>query len=125
MQVGFTVSGDKSVEKWLKNYSHKNPSGVLNSIGAKGVGALQASTPIDTGQTARGWAYKTLKTGAGWEVAWYNRSHPETSANIALLLQYGHDTGTGGYVPGRDYINPAMRGVLGRGASEIEREMIR
>lgn len=125
MLVDMKVTGDKSVEKWMKRTIRKNPQGLLNNIGRAGEAALKASTPVDTGRTAAGWTYKIIKQSGGWQVAWYNHSHPETSANVALLLQYGHGTGTGGYVRGRDYINPAMRGVLGRGAKEIEREMIR
>jgi len=125
MKLEVTTSGDfNNTVAWCQKVQTLRPQKTLNSIGAQGVTALSAMTPVgETGKTAAGWSYKVSKTGSGWEVAWYNHAHPETTANVALLLQYGHGTGTGGYIPGRDYINPALQGIFAKGSQQITEEM--
>lgn len=122
MKFEITTSGDfKNSENWLTRLLTKQPSTELRQIGSSGVSALSNATPVgETGETARGWSYVVSKTSGGWEVAWYNHSHPETYANVAILLQYGHGTGTGGWVPGRDYINPAMSSVFLEASKKLE-----
>lgn len=97
---------------------------VLNKYGALGVAALSAATPVDTGLTAGSWSY-SIKTGSGYySIRWHN-SHEVAGVPLAVLLQYGHGTGTGGYVQGRDYINPAVRPIFDQMSSDIEREVRR
>jgi hypothetical protein len=79
-----------------------------------GVAALQQATPIDEGDTRAGWSYRVTSNS----IAWYN-SHVNDGANVAILIQYGHGTGTGGYVAGRDYINPAIQPIFDHIVSEL------
>lgn len=128
MEIDITSKGSfADTTQWLaKITNNKVPTSALNSIGRDGVKALQAATPIgDTGETAAGWSYAVNRLTNGSEVAFYNNSHPETYANIALLIQYGHGTKNGGYVPGRDYINPALRSVFSNGANRLGEEMLK
>lgn len=96
----------------------------LRREGAAGVQALSAATPVESGQTARSWEYEIEKSKRGYQIRWYN-THDNQGANIALLLQYGHGTGTGGYVPGRDYINPAMKSVFDKATTSVWRRFTR
>jgi hypothetical protein len=95
----------------------------LKAEGAAGVQALSAATPTESGQTARSWDYEIEKRKGGAQIRWFN-THENKGANIALLLQYGHATGTGGYVQGRDYINPAMKSVFDKASSSVWRRVI-
>ena len=95
---------------------------VLDKYAQEGVKALQASTPVDSGETASKWGYK-IRRGLGYvKIDWTN-SNINKNVNIAVILQYGHGTGTGGYVQGRDYINPAMRPVFDDIAQKVWKEV--
>ena len=83
-----------------------------------GVAALQANTPVDSGATAASWDYRILATSRGLSIVWTN-SNDAGGTPVAILLQYGHGTGTGGYVVGRDYINPAIKPVFDRIANDV------
>ncbi len=87
------------------------------------VATLALATPIDTGETASSWSYKVSKTAKGAEIAIYNSDMTEDGVPIPILIQYGHGTGTGGYVPPRDFINPAIRPIYSRASSIIERRI--
>lgn len=111
---GITVSasGDfKNLERFLKNASRRNYRRLLEEYGRKGVDALSMATPVDSGITASSWSYDISETSNGFEINW-NNSNINDGVNIAIILQYGHGTGTGGYVQGRDYINPALQSVF-------------
>lgn len=111
---GITVSasGDfKNLERFLKNASRRNYRRLLEDYGRKGVDALSMATPVDSGITASSWSYDISETSNGFEINW-NNSNVNDGVNIAIILQYGHGTGTGGYVQGRDYINPALQSVF-------------
>lgn len=90
----------------------------LNKYGDIGVAALSKATPVDSRKTANSWGYRILKGKDGMGIAWFN-THEEDGVNIAVLIQYGHGTGTGGYVTGRDYINPAIRPIFDMIADDI------
>lgn len=90
----------------------------LDSAGARGVAALRAATPVESGRTAASWSYEVDKNPGGARISWLN-SHTENGVPIAVILQYGHGTGTGGYVQGRDYINPALRGIFDQIADDV------
>jgi hypothetical protein len=98
-------------KRFLKNIQLYDPMVVLNQSGQKGVQALAAATPVDTGTTAASWRYTIEETSDGYTITWHN-DNVETGINIAIILQYGHGTGNGGYVVGRDYINPALQTVF-------------
>lgn len=95
---------------------------ILRRYGQKGVDALSADTPKDTGETASLWSYEVVRTGAGYSLFWNNASIND-GVNIAVILQYGHGTGTGGYVRGVDYINPAIRPIFDQIAEEAWKEV--
>ncbi len=85
----------------------------LDRFGQEGVAALSAATPIDTGLAASSWDYRVEKSRGFWSITWLNNDI-EGGAQVVLLIQYGHGTGTGGFVQGRDFINPAMRPIFDR-----------
>lgn len=96
---------------------------ILNKYGRMGVEALRAATPIDTGKTADSWYYEVKRTGAsGYELIFKN-SNINKGVPIAIILQYGHGTKTGGYVQGRDYINPVMRDLFDKMSRELWKEV--
>lgn len=96
---------------------------VLERYGQLGVDLLAANTPVDSGLTASSWEYEVIDDDQGVKVVWYNTNVQKGWANVALLLQYGHATGTGGYVTGVDYINPALQPVFDKMAEAAWREV--
>lgn len=90
----------------------------LDAFGQKGVDALASATPRESGETAQSWGYKILRGKGSVTIEWYN-TNVHNGSNIAVLIQYGHGTGTGGYVVGRDYINPAMRPIFDQIADDV------
>jgi hypothetical protein len=94
----------------------------VEAYASDGTAALQAATPVDSGRTAASWSHEVEISRGGAKITWKN-SHVNRGVNIAIILQYGHGTGTGGYVQGRDYINPAMRPVFDKIADGVWREV--
>lgn len=99
-------------------------SGILQKYGNLGVQALASATPKDTGQTAASWSYTVETSGNKVSLSFHN-SNVNKGVNIAIILQYGHGTGTGGWVEGRDYINPAIRPLFDQLAEEAWKEVTR
>ena len=95
----------------------------LEKYGEEGVKALMAATPRDTGATANSWSYRIVKNKDSATITWTNSNTTESGIPIAVLIQYGHATGTGGYVQGRDFINPAMRPVFDKIAEDAWMEV--
>ncbi len=89
-----------------------------------GVDALSSATPVDSSLTAKSWGYRVIKDRSRPGIEWYNTNIPG-STPVAILIQYGHATGTGGYVSGRDYINPAMRPIFDQIAVDVWKEVTR
>lgn len=112
----------KRTEGMFKRMSKFEIRSILNKYGDKGVAALAAATPKDTGLTASSWEYQVLKTGTGYSITW-NNTNVNNGVNIALILQLGHGTGTGGYVQGVDYINPALASIFEQLADEAWQEV--
>jgi len=83
----------------------------LQGLGERGVAALQAATPVETGETASSWSYTITDAPDKYTIAWHN-SAMAGSAPLAVLIQYGHGTRNGGYVYGQDYINPAIQPIF-------------
>lgn len=106
-----------STEAWLKGLAAGDVFSQLEKFGDEGVRALAAATPQDSGRTASSWYYEIIKESDSWSIVWGN-TYVEDGRPIAILLQYGHATRTGGYVQGRDYINPALQSVFDRLAAE-------
>lgn len=115
-----TKGTHERTEQWLKALSDGSIYSKLSSLAEQGRLALSAATPKDSGITAASWTYTLTVKGSDCTIEWRN-THIVNGAPIALLLQYGHGTGTGGYVVGQDYINPAIKPVFDRILVEVER----
>lgn len=117
----FSIKQTGSFEK-SKNYLQKvqkvNIAAIMASCGQEGVDALARMTPTDSGLTARSWTYEVTSQDGYIRIAWKN-SDVENGFPVAVMLQYGYGTGTGGYVHGRDYINPAIRPIFDKIADKV------
>lgn len=110
--ISITSSGNfNNTEKFLKDLKTKSYKNILGKYAQQGVQALASATPKDTGETAASWGYEIEEGPNSITITWTN-DHIEKGVNIAVILQYGHGTRRGGYVRGRDYINPAMRPIF-------------
>lgn len=114
--IEMKFDADFDMSKWLTQVKNRKLRDVLATAGDRGVAALRANTPVGTGKTANSWRYKVKQTKRGVKIVWYN-THIVSKVPIAIILQYGHGTRQGGYVQGRDYINPAMKPIF----DEIDR----
>lgn len=123
MKVKVFHKGDLAkTEKFLKGARTFNLRGLLKRYGEAGVRALAAATPKDSGLTASSWGYEIQTDSSEARVIWTNSNVVE-GYPIAILLQYGHGTGTGGYVQGRDYINPALAAIFDELAESAWKEV--
>lgn len=117
--IRITSKGDfNRTTRALQKMSSNGIFKTLDAAGRSGVAALSAATLKDSGETSQSWNYRVEKSKGHWSIEWTN-SHMAGSAPVAILLQYGHGTGTGGYVVGRDYINPAMKPVFDKIADDV------
>lgn len=116
MSIGWSASGSfHKTEEWLRKMMDASIFDQLTRFGEEGVRALSAATPQDTGETAMSWGYEIVKEKGSWSIIWTNSHMDDNGATpVAVLLQTGHGTGTGGYVTGIDYINPALRPIFDR-----------
>lgn len=94
----------------------------FDKYGREGVSVLSSATPVDSGKTANSWYYKIERTKNTISITFYN-SNVNEGVPIAIILQYGHGTGTGGWVEGRDYINPAIQPIFDKMAEEAWKEV--
>lgn len=123
MKVKVFTKGDfKKTEKFLQGAKVFNIRGLLKRYGEAGVRALAAATPKDTGETASSWGYEIQTDRTEARVIWTN-SNVVDGISIAIILQYGHGTGGGGYVQGRDYINPALAVIFDQLAAAAWKEV--
>lgn len=118
------AKGDfKNTENFFKRALHfKDNRSILQKYADKGVDALSRATPVRTGLTAASWSYQISYLNGDIRIDWFN-SNEQNGVNIAVILQYGHGTGNGGYVKGVDYINPAMRKVFQEIADDAWKEI--
>lgn len=112
----------KNFENFLNKAPRIQYKQILDTFGREGVNALAAATPVDTGETANSWGYELKISKGSSSIIWTN-SNVMNGAPIAILIQYGHGTKGGGYVQGRDYINPALREVFDRFANQAWKEI--
>ena len=120
--VTYSVTGSyKKTRRFLKKNT-KMDFRFLEKYAQEGVKILSKNTPKDSGNTAGSWGYEIVPSGEGVTIYWTNRN-VNKGVPIALILQYGHGTGTGGYVQGRDYINPAIRPTFDRLAEAAWKEV--
>lgn len=125
MKITLTNKGDFSKTfKSLKNMKNFKMEKILDKYGKQGVSALQSATPVESGLTANSWSYGIETKGDHTKIYWSN-SNVNKGVNIAIILQYGHGTRNGGYVVGRDYINPAMRPIFDSIANEAWKEVVK
>ena len=110
----------------LTRYLEKAKKGArvsdLERFGREGVAALSSATPVDTGLTASSWDYKVTRANGSATITFFN-TNIQNGVPIAIILQYGHGTRNGGWVQGRDYINPAIQPIFDRLANEAWREV--
>lgn len=125
MGIEITQKGNwDRTTQYLNRLKDSDLSKFLTKYGQQGVAALASATPEDSGLTANSWSFDVVSRKGYYSIRWYN-SHVEDGRPIAILLQYGHGTGTGGYVQGRDYIMPAIRPVFDQIEAEVWREVTR
>ena len=110
--IKFVHKGNfKNTEALFKRSKNMSIEDILSRYGEIGVKALASATPKESGETAKSWSYEIVKSKNGYRIYWRN-SNVNKGIPIAVLIQYGHATGTGGYVEGRDFINPAIKPVF-------------
>ena len=114
----------KMTRNWFDRMTKLDLALIMNQFGKEGVSALAAATPSRSGMTSKSWNYEVTRKGNNWKITWTN-SNENKGANIAVLIQYGHGTRNGGYVVGRDYINPAIRPVFDKIAQKAWKEVTR
>ena len=109
---------------FLQRTQRRDQFKILYKYGQIGVNALKGATPVDSSVTAESWYYEIVDKPGYFAIHWYN-SHVEDPGriSIAAILQYGHATRTGGWVEGRDYINPAMRPIFDQMVTDMWREV--
>ena len=124
MKISFTSKGDFSKTiKFLNKVKNVKINNILSKYGEIGVNALSQTTPKDSGVTSRSWNYKIEVNNDNASIVWYN-TNVVKGVNIAVILQYGHGTRNGGWVEGRDYINPAMKPIFDKIADQVWKEVI-
>lgn len=112
----------KKLNRYLERLLNVIKRGELDKYGRMGVDALMAATPVDSGKTAQSWYYEVKHTNGGASIVFRN-SNVNDGVPIAIILQLGHGTGTGGYVAGRDYINPAIQPIFDQIANDAWKEV--
>lgn len=110
--ISFRQKGDFSkLTRYFERVKKTARLSILDKYGREGVAALSSATPVDSGETASSWYYEVTNENGSAAISFYN-SNVNQGVPIAIILQYGHGTGTGGWVEGRDYINPAIQPIF-------------
>lgn len=123
MMIEVKQKGDfKNLTSFLEKAKEKINLGILDKYGRMGVAALQSATPKDSGKTSESWYYKINRENGTISLSFHN-SNENQGVPIAIILQYGHATGNGGYVEGIDYINPAIQPIFTQLAEEVWKEV--
>lgn len=121
MVISVTTSGSfDRTTKFLEAMSNINNTvmALMHASGLRGVNALASATPVSSGRAAHSWGYEVQSDRNGCSITWTN-SDVESGFPVAIMLQYGYATGTGGYVHGRDYINPAIKPIFDDIANQL------
>jgi len=117
--IEVTSTGDfKKTEAFLLAMKRGEVYDILEQYGRQGQDALASATPIDSGITRESWKYEVVRKKGTYQIIWRN-TNVESGIPVAILIQYGHATGTGGWVEGRDYINPAIQPLFDKIANEV------
>lgn len=121
--ITITSRGDfKRTELWLSRLGRGDFYKSVKANAQKGVDALARNTPVESGATAASWGYDIKHSLSSVTITWTN-GNVQKGVPIAIILQYGHGTGTGGYVQGRDYINPAIKPVFDEIANAVWKDV--
>lgn len=121
--ISFRQKGDFSnLTNFLKKPVKSDITRILEQYGQEGVAALSSATPVDSGLTAKSWYYK-INRGNGSVTISFHNSNIQNGVPIAVIIQYGHGTGNGGWVQGRDYINPAIQPVFDKIVNKAWKEV--
>ena len=121
--IKFRQKGDFSkLTRFLERAKEAVRLGDLDKYGREGVAALASATPVDSGLTVNSWYY-TIEHKNGSSSINFHNSNIQNGVPIAVILQYGHGTRNGGWVEGRDYINPAIQPIFDRIANDAWREV--
>lgn len=121
--ITFRQRGDFSkLTNFMERAKEAVHLGNLDKYGQEGVAALASATPVDTGQTANSWHCKIEQKNGSVSIGFYN-TNIQNGVPIAIILQYGHATRNGGWVQGRDYINPAIQPIFDKIADTAWREV--
>lgn len=121
--ISFRHKGDFSkLTRYFERVKESVKLGLLDKYGRQGVAALSSATPVESGLTASSWGYEITQGNSSAKITFTN-SNFNKGVPIAIILQYGHGTGTGGWVQGRDYINPAIQPVFDEIVDEAWREV--
>ena len=122
MGLGFGVRGGaKNFERFAAAARKRQYFSALDGLGKQGVAALEQATPKDSSETAGSWYHRVKITSSGATVSWHNDHKTKDGEAIVILLQYGHGTGTGGWVEGEDFINPAAKPVMKAIANQVRK----
>lgn len=120
-----TSGSFKNTDKFFKEAPNLDYISIFHRYGERGVQALSTATPKDTGLTASSWSYKVVESRGRIELSWYNSNVTSGGVPVVILIQYGHGVRGGGYVQGRDFINPVTQRIFDDLAEELWREVTR
>ena len=121
--ISFRQKGDFSkLNRYFERLKGVARLSILDKYGREGVAALSSATPVDSGETAKSWSYE-IKHDNGSASITFSNSNINEGVPIAIILQYGHGTGTGGWVEGRDYINPAIQPIFDKIVDDAWKEV--
>lgn len=121
--IRFTHKGDFSkTTKYFNNLKRASQMKALEKYGQRGVSALASATPVESGLTASSWTYEIVRKPGSISIN-FNNTNIQNGVPIAVILQLGHGTGTGGWVEGRDYINPAIQPIFDEIVNEAWKEV--
>ena len=123
--ISFRQKGDLSkVTRYITKARNADKAIDWDAFGKEGVAALASATPVDSGETAHSWYYEITRKKGRVELSFHN-SNVQNGVPIAIVIQYGHGTRNGGWVEGRDYINPAIQPIFDKIAEKARREVTR
>lgn len=124
MHVTFKHRGNfDKTHTYLTRAKKLNQDRIVRQYAEEGVTALRQATPKDTGESAQSWRYEIVYKGTGFSIFWTNDHVTKTGTPVVILLQYGHGTGTGGFVQGEDFINPAIRPIFEKISENLWKEV--
>ena len=122
--INIKTTGDfNNITKFLNKMRKRDAKAILTKYGERGVELLRSATPVKTGKTASSWRYEINVSKGRYSINWLN-DNIHNGVNIAIILQYGHGTRNGGYVAGKDYINPVMQRIFEEMADELWGEVV-